>query len=76
MDLNYPLLIGYYESKMNWTPVQFHRTVTNVGIGPAVYKALVTTPEDYVVTVSPERLVFVRKYETQSYNITLMYKGN
>uniref|UniRef100_A0A2N9GTF4 Peptidase S8/S53 domain-containing protein n=1 Tax=Fagus sylvatica TaxID=28930 RepID=A0A2N9GTF4_FAGSY len=44
--------------------------------GAAIYEAIVTAPEDYVVTVSPATLVFGKKYEIQSYNITLMGIGS
>lgn len=35
-----------------------------------------TAPEDSVVVVSPNILTFEEKYERQSYNVTINYKGN
>ena len=75
LDLNYPSFISFYENnKMRIG--KFQRTVTNVGKGAAKYKALVTTPESYEVTISPMTLVFLKKYEKQSYNVTINYKGS
>ena len=77
MDLNYPSFISFYLDDITRSiTVKFQRTVTNVGKGAAIYEAIVTAPEDYVVTVSPATLVFGKKYEIQSYNITLMGIGS
>lgn len=44
---------------------QFKRTVTNVGDGSATYNVKVTAPNNSVVRVSPERLVFgLKKVES------------
>ncbi|GMY35050.1 subtilase family protein [Fagus crenata] len=53
-----------------------NNTATQIVSGAAIYEAIVTAPEDYVVTVSPATLVFGKKYEIQSYNITLMGIGS
>lgn len=45
-----------------------------MGEGGVVYKAMVRGLEDYVVTVLPETLVFVKKNDKQLYNITLKQK--
>lgn len=74
LHLNYPSLINSYEDQTRLVLVQFHRTVTNVSKEAAVYKALVTGLEAYVVTVSLKTLEFVKKNDKQSYNITLMQK--
>ncbi|KAB1221469.1 Subtilisin-like protease [Morella rubra] len=47
------------------------RIVTNVGEGFAAYNANVTEPSGFQVSVVPWRLLFLRKYEKQTYTITL-----
>ncbi|GMY19305.1 subtilisin-like protease SBT3 [Fagus crenata] len=74
-DLNYPSFISFYQNS-RMRPEKFKRTVTNVGKGATIYKALVTTPENYDITISPMTLVFSKKYEKQSYTVTIIYKGN
>ncbi|XP_057975750.1 subtilisin-like protease SBT3 [Malania oleifera] len=73
-DLNYPSFIALYSNRSMSTKVKkFQRTVTNVGDGPATYKAEVTPPKKSVVTVTPEKLVFAEMYEKQSYSLTIKY---
>ncbi|XP_052203295.1 subtilisin-like protease SBT3 [Diospyros lotus] len=74
-DLNYPSFIALYTKKM--TRIQtFQRTVTNVGGGAVVYRAAVRAPKGSKVTVSPETLVFSKRYEQQRYSLTIRYKGD
>lgn len=40
------------------------------------YNITVSAPKGSVVTVSPERLVFNKKYEKQNYTMTIKYKSN
>jgi hypothetical protein len=54
---------------------KFQRIVTNVGQGSTTYKAFVTAPENSEVIVSPTRLVFAKKYDKRSYNVTIKYRG-
>ncbi|XP_052203482.1 subtilisin-like protease SBT3 [Diospyros lotus] len=72
-DLNYPSFIALYTNKR--TNVEtFRRTVTNVGAGAAIYKAAVRAPKGSKVTVSPERLVFGKTHEKQSYSLNIRFK--
>lgn len=50
--------------------------LTNVGESVATYKAMVTAPNFSEVVVSPNVLVFMKKHERKSYNLTINYKGN
>jgi hypothetical protein len=54
---------------------KFQRIVTNVGQGSTTYKVFVTAPENSEVIVSPTRLVFAKKYDKRSYNVTIKYRG-
>ncbi|KAB1199443.1 Subtilisin-like protease [Morella rubra] len=75
-DFNYPAFVVSRHD--NVTPIvqKFQRTVTNVGEGAATYKARVTYPEGSTVEVLPGELIFRKKYEKQSYNVTISHKGN
>lgn len=77
-DLNYPSFISLYTNQtIGRISVQtFHRTVTNVGDGAAIYKAKVTAPKGSVVTVAPDKLVFWKTYEKQSYTMTIKFTGD
>ncbi|KAB1207776.1 Subtilisin-like protease [Morella rubra] len=75
-DLNYPSFIAVYNDQTIPLIQTFQRTVTNVGKGAATYKAIVTAPEDSEVRVSPNRLVFGKKFERHSYNMTIKFKAS
>ncbi|KAL0314874.1 UNVERIFIED_CONTAM: Subtilisin-like protease SBT3 [Sesamum angustifolium] len=49
------------------------RKHSNVGNGPAAYKVKVEEPNGSTITVSPQTLMFTRKYEKQSYSLTIRY---
>lgn len=73
-DLNYPSFIALYnQTRMPGEVLvqKFQRTVTNVGDEVATYKATVNPPKGSAVRVSPNTLVFKRKYEKQSYTLTI-----
>ncbi|KAL0360861.1 UNVERIFIED_CONTAM: Subtilisin-like protease SBT3 [Sesamum radiatum] len=74
-DLNYPSFIVLYETQETRTISmrEFRRTLTNVGNGPAAYKVKVEEPNGTTVAVSPQTLMFTRKYEKQSYSLTIRY---
>ncbi|KAK7374346.1 hypothetical protein VNO80_07776 [Phaseolus coccineus] len=72
-DLNYPSFIAIYSNKTMSVVHKFRRTVTNVGVGAATYRAMVTQPKGSVVTVSPETLSFRYKNEKLSYNVIIKY---
>ncbi|KAL8128073.1 subtilisin-like protease SBT3 isoform X2 [Apium graveolens] len=80
-DLNYPSFISLYNSTLASNTVvttvdYFTRTVTNVGDGAATYKAKVEAPKGAVVTVSPDTLVFEKRYEKLSYSISIAFTGD
>ncbi|XP_022879899.1 subtilisin-like protease SBT1.9 [Olea europaea var. sylvestris] len=77
LDLNYPSFIALYdiEEKRSALNQKFHRTVTNVGDGVATYKVKVKRPKDSTITVSPETLVFQKKYEKRSYSVSIHYRS-
>ncbi|XP_059635398.1 subtilisin-like protease SBT3 [Cornus florida] len=72
-DLNYPSFIVLYTNKTTMISRTFQRAVTSVGDGPTIYKAEVTTSEHSTIFVWPEEISFVKKYEKQSYNMTIKY---
>ncbi|KAK2979194.1 hypothetical protein RJ640_024636 [Escallonia rubra] len=76
-DLNYPSFIVLYTNSSDGVFFQtFQRIATNVGDGAATYKAKVVAPKGSVVTVSPETLVFEKKYEKKSYSLSVRYMGD
>ncbi|KAK4379724.1 hypothetical protein RND71_001586 [Anisodus tanguticus] len=77
VDLNYPSFIALYSTDGNFTlsEQKFRRTVTNVGLGAATYKAKIKAPKNSKVSVSPQTLVFKNKNEKQSYTLAIRYKG-
>ncbi|KAI3460195.1 hypothetical protein Pfo_016858 [Paulownia fortunei] len=77
-DLNYPSFIALFnfeERGMTLTR-KFKRTVTNVGDGTATYKVKLEKPENTRVRIWPKTLVFQKKYEKQSYSLTIRYRGD
>lgn len=76
-DLNYPSFIVLYKSENKKIMVQkFQRTVTNMGDDSVSYKAKVIEPKGSKITVYPEKLVFGRKYDKQSYSLIISYMAN
>ncbi|KAL3845164.1 hypothetical protein ACJIZ3_002567 [Penstemon smallii] len=76
-DLNYPSFIALYTNgTTNAVVRKFQRTVTNVGEGATSYKVQVVVPKGSTVSVYPTTLVFGRKYEKQSYSLTIQYNGS
>ncbi|CAI9777760.1 unnamed protein product [Fraxinus pennsylvanica] len=75
LDLNYPSFIAYFninDTNSNAETVQyFQRTVTNIGDGTSTYVAKLTPLDGLKVSVEPEKLVFSKKYEKQSYKLTI-----
>lgn len=76
-DLNYPSFITLYPNGTNIGVVQsYNRTVTNVGGEATSYKVMVSAPSGATVTVNPTTLEFGKKYEKQSYTLTINYMAN
>lgn len=78
-DLNYPSFVALYETSdqtKSKLVKKFRRTLTNVGNGAATYTAKVTAPKGSAVTISPKTIKFGKKYEKQSYSLTISYNGN
>ncbi|KAL1534186.1 subtilisin-like protease SBT3 [Salvia divinorum] len=77
-DLNYPSFIGLFNFDQRGLTLTrtFKRTVTNVGSGAATYKMKLEKPANATVTVTPQTLVFRKKYEKQSYTLSMRYVGD
>ncbi|KAI3460189.1 hypothetical protein Pfo_016852 [Paulownia fortunei] len=76
-DLNYPSFIALYSNKTKSIVVKrFQRAVTNVGDDATSYKVQVTAPSGSIVNVYPTTLEFGKKYEKQSYYLTIQYNSN
>ncbi|KAL2504249.1 Subtilisin-like serine endopeptidase family protein [Abeliophyllum distichum] len=75
VDLNYPSFIAYFhtnDTNSNAETVQyFQRTVTNFGDETSTYMAKLTSIDGLKVSVEPEKLVFSKKYEKQSYKLKI-----
>ncbi|XP_057489896.1 subtilisin-like protease SBT3 [Actinidia eriantha] len=74
-DLNYPSFIALYSNESTMVRT-FHRTLTNVGDDAATYNVEVVVPMGSKVTVSPNTLVFSKKYEKKSYSLTIEYESD
>ncbi|XP_028772568.1 subtilisin-like protease SBT1.9 [Neltuma alba] len=73
LDLNYPSFIAFFNSNDSSasTVREFHRTVTNVGEGPAVYQNSITPVEGFNVSIIPDFLVFAKKNDKLSYKLII-----
>ncbi|EYU45084.1 hypothetical protein MIMGU_mgv1a001942mg [Erythranthe guttata] len=76
-DLNYPAFIAIYKQNREGTVMTrvFKRRVTNVWDGPSSYRVELQLPKYTKVTVRPTTLVFNKKYEELSYQLTVSYSG-
>ncbi|KAH7841967.1 hypothetical protein Vadar_000025 [Vaccinium darrowii] len=72
-DLNYPSFISLYGFEAGVIVQKFERTATNVGYGGGTYKVNVTAAKGTTIKVSPKTLVFRKKYDKQSYSLTIKY---
>ncbi|GMN30170.1 hypothetical protein TIFTF001_002724 [Ficus carica] len=75
-DLNYPSFVAYFDdfegSGSDEKVVrEFTRTVTNVGKARSIYRANLTGMSGLKVDVEPKKLVFEKKFEKQSYKLTV-----
>uniref|UniRef100_A0A803M9E7 Uncharacterized protein n=2 Tax=Chenopodium quinoa TaxID=63459 RepID=A0A803M9E7_CHEQI len=66
-DLNYPALVvpSDFEGKV------FNRTLTSVGSTASTYTAKVSSPAGFNVTVNPLELSFKKKWDKQSFSVTI-----
>ncbi|KAM3692835.1 hypothetical protein ACJW31_08G118900 [Castanea mollissima] len=69
--LNYPSMYLQLNSSNSSISAVFHRTVTNVGLKKAIYKAIVKAPTILKVTVVPEELAFSHLYEKKSFMVVI-----
>ncbi|THG09297.1 hypothetical protein TEA_028532 [Camellia sinensis var. sinensis] len=75
LDLNYPSFIAFFnandsQSDLN-TVKEFQRTLTNVGERMTTYVSKLSPMEGLKVRVVPEKLVFIERYEKQSYKLEI-----
>ncbi|CAH9085384.1 unnamed protein product [Cuscuta epithymum] len=81
-DLNYPSFIALYPTGgenevFDWLVQTFKRTVTNVGpTGLVTYNAVIETPNNSNISVSPSTLVFTQNNQKMSYHLTISYRGD
>ncbi|PIN26155.1 Tripeptidyl-peptidase II [Handroanthus impetiginosus] len=77
-DLNYPSFVALFsfEERGMLLTRTFQRIVTNVGNGAARYTFKLEAPDDTTITIRPQTLVFRRKYEKQSYSLTIRYRAD
>ncbi|XP_039129832.1 CO(2)-response secreted protease-like [Dioscorea cayenensis subsp. rotundata] len=73
-NINYPSISV---SKVDGTKntVSVTRTVTNVGPGNSTYSVTVEAPSGFIVRVSPEKLVFNKRWMKASYEVSFDVKG-
>lgn len=69
--LNYPTMHIHLKNPNSTVSAVFHRTVTHVGHGSAVYKANVISPKGLSVTVLPTSLNFTRPLEKRSFKVAV-----
>eukprot|EP01018_Ginkgo_biloba_P038600 Gb_30208 [translate_table: standard] len=73
-SLNYPSFTARFKNGTKSSlreAKKFKRTLTNVGEGASVYKAVVEAPNGFKVQVKPDILVFQEKLEKLSFTVTL-----
>ncbi|XP_031286386.1 subtilisin-like protease SBT4.3 isoform X2 [Pistacia vera] len=73
-DLNYPSMSSKVSLEKPFT-INFHRTVTNVGLPNSTYKAQVFSSSEVGIEVVPEVLSFESKNEKKSFDVTVTGKG-
>ncbi|KAK5832530.1 subtilisin-like protease SBT3 [Gossypium arboreum] len=75
LDLNYPSFIAYFNDRNvkpdSNTVKEFQRTVTNVGEGSFIYKAILTAMKGVKVNVEPDTLVFKEINEKKSFKLSI-----
>ncbi|OMO66729.1 hypothetical protein COLO4_30411 [Corchorus olitorius] len=69
-DLNYPSMTAIVPSKESFI-VNFHRTVTNVGLANSTYKAQVSPNPSFKVEVIPDFLSFKSLQQKKSFNVSV-----
>ncbi|WCJ35450.1 Subtilisin-like protease [Euphorbia peplus] len=70
-DLNYPSFIGIFSNGTRSLERKFTRVATNVGDDASVYTAILEVPSGMRVKVEPSALYFTKKYQKQSYYVSL-----
>ncbi|EEF28836.1 subtilisin-like protease SBT4.15 [Ricinus communis] len=72
--LNYPSMHLQLKTPESKISAVYYRTVTHVGYGKSVYKAIVKAPENFLVKVIPDTLRFTTKH--QKLNFKVLVKGD
>ncbi|KAF5750493.1 hypothetical protein HS088_TW03G00830 [Tripterygium wilfordii] len=67
--LNYPSMHMQLQSPNSSISAVFHRTVTQIGYGNSIYKAIVTSPKGLSVKVVPDTMVFRRLHQQRSFKV-------
>ncbi|XP_057951638.1 subtilisin-like protease SBT1.3 [Malania oleifera] len=74
-DLNYPSISAVFPAKTSISALTLHRTVTNVGHAFSKYRVSVSRFKGASVKVQPETLIFTRKHQKLTFNITFITKS-
>ncbi|KAK2655165.1 hypothetical protein Ddye_008217 [Dipteronia dyeriana] len=69
--LNYPSMHTQLNVTASRISAVFYRTVTHVGFGNSVYKAIVTSPKDLSVQVLPSTLKFTKLHQQKSFKVVV-----
>ncbi|KAK8704472.1 hypothetical protein V6N13_048094 [Hibiscus sabdariffa] len=76
-DLNYPSFVAVFNEEPNSPRVKnFSRVVTNVGDDQSVYQAVVGNSTWLRVIVDPITLSFTKKFQKQSFVVSVEIDGN
>ncbi|XP_065882270.1 subtilisin-like protease SBT3 [Euphorbia lathyris] len=70
-DLNYPSFIAIFSNETGSLEKKFTRVATNVGDKASVYNAVLQVPSRMRVKVEPSVLSFTKKYQKQSFSVSL-----
>ncbi|KAL4272439.1 hypothetical protein GQ457_13G020220 [Hibiscus cannabinus] len=76
-DLNYPSFVAVFNEEPNSPRVKnFSRVVTNVGDDQSIYQAMVGNSTWLRVIVEPITLTFTKKFQKQSFVVSVEIDGN
>ncbi|KAE8714396.1 putative Subtilisin-like serine protease 2 [Hibiscus syriacus] len=75
-DLNYPSFSAVYKEPNSPRVKNFSRVVTNVGDDQSVFQAVVGNSKWLRIIVEPSTLMFTKKYQKQSFVVSVEIDGN